>query len=420
MRRLTVLALCCALLPLEAALAGGFDTPIMYTARHMGMGGAAIGYVDDPSALFHNPAGLAHTRFVDVTLDFSPLIGGLKTSPAYSGQNVDSNLTFAPFFLGAAAVRVTDFLVLGVGVYPVASSGASYDYTNDKGVKTFDETRIAFFEVAPGLAVNLPFGFKLGAAWRATILQFQRVQHNPDSDVPGMFDMDMLGASYAGYRVGLEWSNEPFRSKDDPFRISAGLVFRSKTETTVEADTSTLVLQKWGKTSMPFVLPAKIGAGVKAAFGSLAAALDVEYGFYSQNDSVGIKAEKLDAVEGDEPFVLPNYYMWQDAITLRVGVEYTFVNEMKARVGYVMDGKTGNENYPSAFGTPPVATHSLTAGFGMKPAEFLELNVAYAYRFGSTTVGSAEEGSEQCLACSKPGEYSIGLHGFYLDAGLRF
>ena len=42
----------------SSAHAAGFDTPLMYTARHQAMGGTAIGYVDDPSAAYHNPAGL--------------------------------------------------------------------------------------------------------------------------------------------------------------------------------------------------------------------------------------------------------------------------------------------------------------------------------------------------------------------------
>ena len=63
------------------AHAGGFDTPILYSARHMGMGGTAIGYVYDPSALFHNPAGLAHTDFIAITGDFTPLIGNITSSP---------------------------------------------------------------------------------------------------------------------------------------------------------------------------------------------------------------------------------------------------------------------------------------------------------------------------------------------------
>ena len=53
-----------------AAWAGGYDTPMLYSARHMGMGGTAISGVNDASALFHNPAGMArldappHARFL--------------------------------------------------------------------------------------------------------------------------------------------------------------------------------------------------------------------------------------------------------------------------------------------------------------------------------------------------------------------
>src|SRR5688572_4305347 len=59
-----------ALLYPAAARAGGYDTPMLYSARHIGMGGTAIGYVSDPSALFHNPAGLAQTGRFSVLGDF--------------------------------------------------------------------------------------------------------------------------------------------------------------------------------------------------------------------------------------------------------------------------------------------------------------------------------------------------------------
>src|SRR5690349_7273477 len=85
--------------------AGGFDTPILYTARHLGMGGTAIGYVDDPSAVFHNPAGLRGVKGFAFVADFSLLLGTLQASPdsAASARNVESELTVAPFFLLGAA-----------------------------------------------------------------------------------------------------------------------------------------------------------------------------------------------------------------------------------------------------------------------------------------------------------------------------
>ena len=75
MRRPFVLgiALLCALLWSRTASAGGFDTPMLYSAEHMGMGGVAVSFVDDPSALFHNPAGLARAPRLSVLADFSGL-----------------------------------------------------------------------------------------------------------------------------------------------------------------------------------------------------------------------------------------------------------------------------------------------------------------------------------------------------------
>src|ERR1041384_4302541 len=66
----------------RVAHAGGYDTPMLYSARHMGMGGAAVGYVRDPSALFHNPAGLAQVGRVSVLGDFSLLVGDIHGSPS--------------------------------------------------------------------------------------------------------------------------------------------------------------------------------------------------------------------------------------------------------------------------------------------------------------------------------------------------
>src|SRR5436190_18218987 len=85
----------------RVARAGGYDTPMLYSARHMGMGGTAIGYVDDPSALFHNPAGLGHTRTLGLIADFSLLLAKVLSSPTMvsTSKDIDSNQTVAPLFL---------------------------------------------------------------------------------------------------------------------------------------------------------------------------------------------------------------------------------------------------------------------------------------------------------------------------------
>src|SRR5438477_8429179 len=93
-----LLAASTALLP-AAARAGGYDTPMLYSARHMGMGGTAIGYVDEASAIFHNPAGLGHVGKLSLTGDVSLLLAKVRSTPSFLNQDVQSQQTVAPLFL---------------------------------------------------------------------------------------------------------------------------------------------------------------------------------------------------------------------------------------------------------------------------------------------------------------------------------
>src|SRR5689334_16096925 len=106
-----------------AVHAAGYDTPILYSARHQGMGGTAIGYVDDPSATFHNPAGLSGVKGLSLLLDLSLILGEVEASPDRGATSITSEPVLAPFFLAAAAARVHDWVTIGVGFFPVASGG---------------------------------------------------------------------------------------------------------------------------------------------------------------------------------------------------------------------------------------------------------------------------------------------------------
>src|SRR5262245_39701024 len=88
-----------------AVHAAGYDTPILYSARHQAMGGTAIGYVDDPSATFHNPAGLAGVRGLSLLGDLSLILGKVQSTPERVVPSIESEPVLAPFFLLAAAYR---------------------------------------------------------------------------------------------------------------------------------------------------------------------------------------------------------------------------------------------------------------------------------------------------------------------------
>jgi long-subunit fatty acid transport protein len=191
-------------------------------------------------------------------------------------------------------------------------------------------------------------------------------------------------------------------------------VFRNKIEVDATADEGTALGQEATDPELTFVLPAKMGFGTRFDYDAFGAAVDFEYGFFSQN-----KAEPLRGTIDGEPGEVSNAFFWNDAVTLRVGAEYRLGQEhnIPVRLGYIFDAQVSNEAYPTAFGTPPTPTNTLTGGVGFAWDAY-RINLAYAYRFGSTTVSEDDLApAAECRFCGVEGDYAIRTHGLYFDIG---
>lgn len=429
-RSIVILVALTSLLVTASASAGGYDTPILYSARHMGMGGTAQGYVNDPSALFHNPAGLANVKNISVLGDFSLVLGSLKSSPstltAVNDANPESELTVAPFFLVGGAFRVHENITLGAAVYPVASAGGLYK-TDGLAGNLEDETKLVFIEAAPGIAVNLPYGINLGASYRITYASLDR---RIESGTATSVDIALKGFNFASFRLGAQWNVIEQEKPEAGWayrRLSFGLMYRHKTEVDLKADSGVVFNSDASDLSTTFILPSRVIFGTRGDWGRLGGAVDLEVGFNSQNDASIISGTCAEAggctggFASGEKVNFSSVFDWKDALTLRTGLEYRWLDEsqLKTRVGYIFDGTTASKAYPTGFGTPPSPTHSFTLGCGYDFGA-LEANVAYAYRFGGTTVTAGDIGSRTCEFCGKPGEYDIQMHGIYADVSYDF
>ena len=405
--------MCCALAPAPAK-AAGFDTPILYSARHQAMGGTAIAYVNDPSAGFHNPAGLQGVKGLALLGDLSLILGKVRATPEISADgedNLESNVVTAPFFLLGGAYRLKPWLTLGLAGFPVASGGAEYEYTV-RGSPTIDSTEIVFFEVTPMLSLNvpkdaiLPGRLALGAGYRASIVTFQRLK-GPRDD-PTFLNLDLTGTDFSGFRVGLQY--QPI----EPLKL--GVVFRNKVVVTAKADTATAFTLPARDASLDFTLPAKVGFGIRADGARLGVATDVELAFQSQNQRPPLKG-KLGG--SDTEAAVPNVFDWEDGITWRLGLEYRFgrAKEWPLRIGYIFDSIVTNPSFPSAFGTPPAPTRTFTAGLGYV-REHWQVNIAASRRFGQTRVHAEGLDPMACRFCGYAGQYEITMTGLYVDASV--
>lgn len=413
MHRLARIPLIASTVALGAtAHAGGYDTPILYSAEHMGLGGAAIAYVDDPSAMFHNPAGLLGSKGLTLMANLTLVTGYIQSSPSDLNTNEESESLLALAPLIGASYNLNNVVAFGLAFYPVASAGAEYLYKDAANVDVENSTAVRFLEISPGLAFKIPgTGLSIGAGYRIQSVSLDRYLGPEDKSAGSpTFDVAMSGMNFTGFRVGLQWQPIP--------ELQLGLVYRSLTRATIE-DKKGTVLTSATNIETEFTLPAKMGFGVRANLDPIALVLDVEYGFYSQNVTNEFVA--------DPALVLPivNVSRWKDAVTVRAGVEYGVEDRWFFRGGFLYDGQVSQENFPSAFGTPPTSTTTITAGFGYKCTDTWKMNVAVAHRFGSTEVDRKTTDSEgnalpSCIPCSASGDYSLSMTAFYLDFAYSF
>jgi long-subunit fatty acid transport protein len=420
----SLLAAMTALLPV-AARAGGYDTPMLYSARHMGMGGTAIGFVDDPSAMFHNPAGLGHTQQLGLTADFSLLLAKVHASPSIlpGAQDIDSKQTVAPLFLLGGAYRLKKWVTVGLGIFPIASAGATYRYQS--GTSTIENrTRLVFLEATPGVAFNLPGRVRLGAGYRITYVSLERYQGIPsDPATTPVLDFDMTGLNWAGFRVGAQWTATDW--------LQLGAVYRHRISTEISNTHGTALLMPFTDIKTTFRLPSKLGGGARFDLGPVGLAVDGEYLFNEENDAYALEGKSVPTASApmSTAYQAPNVFDWKNEVTVRVGGEYRLLRtaegrrRLSLRAGYVYDGKTTNALYPSAFGTPPGPTHVFTGGAGWNGGRW-QVNAAFARRQGSGAVTAKDvmDRPRTCVFCGDAGKdpYRIGINGFYVDFGYGF
>lgn len=405
--------------------AGGYDTPMLYSARHIGMGGTAISYVNDGSALFHNPAGLGLIKRLSFIADFSLLLAKTHATLDTDGflKDRDSELTVAPVFLLGAGYRVNPWLTLGFGVYPVASAGATYRYPVG-GLTAENRTRLVFIEASPGVALNLPHHIRLGLGYRITYVSLERFQGVPDSTLSPGLDFNMTGNNFVGLRAGAQWTPTNW--------LQLGATYRHRTKTTVTNGQGIALRKTFTDIETAFVLPSKLGMGARGDIGAIGLAVDGEYIFANQNGAYALLGTPTPTADDPQPVrtAVPNVFQWRNAVTVRTGVEYRLFSSsvqtrpVALRAGYVFDGKTTNARYPSAFGTPPGPSHVFTVGAGHTVGR-LQLNLAFAHRRGSgrVTARDIEDPTNQpCAFCGGAGDddYSIRINGFYADVSYAF
>jgi long-chain fatty acid transport protein len=172
----------------------GLERPNVLGPRAIGLGGAFSAVADDPTAVWHNPAGTAIYGDNVVYLGGDLLLLGRSYTPSadsplgMAGQTGTVKENTAPAFVPIVGAT-TRFgfgrqppsrFALSVATYSIFGGAISFK-PSDVLMKGVQSTQITTYEVAPALAYQVTDALSLGAALRIGI---------------GSFDVDDLEATF--------------------------------------------------------------------------------------------------------------------------------------------------------------------------------------------------------------------------------
>jgi len=201
------------------AQAAGFAVDTQ-SARPMGMAAAVTGGIDDSSAIFYNPAGIANGKDLDAQIGITPIfpsniyepVGGGNSTNAITGAVVPPTI-----YVSTALLKP---LAFGLGLY--SPYGLALTWPNPwAGQYLVTHSELSTFFLNPTIALGLP-GLRIGLGVdivRGTV----KLNRNIDFSVvgqptPGAVELGG-GAWGAGWNIGVQ-------ADLVPDSLSLGLTYR--------------------------------------------------------------------------------------------------------------------------------------------------------------------------------------------------
>jgi long-chain fatty acid transport protein len=393
LRRLAGVLLVLALGLSAGARAGGFGRPNIVGSAAIGMGGAFAAIADDPSAIYHNPAGISLYPQTSILLDVGVVIPDrqyqpvdcsvtapdLKACPAGATTRRVEREMMTPTLMPAFAFSTRFGKAHGEGASRLAIGFASYlsqggaisfsdklSYVDRLGMRS---TQIALLELVPAVAYQASDFLAVGGGLRIGI---------------GLFDLDStavwgtpalesthLKASTVGVTAGgtLGVMVRPVRWLNLAFVYRTGM----KVPTSGSLDIlTTPAIHKSLNVDLPFPQQFTIGAAFKP-IDRLRLSVQLDWNNWSSFQKLVLRYP---------PTPAEVYLDFKDSWTAHVGGEYYFTDAIVARLGYALDTQaipdiSMERQYADAL------KHTINAGFGYVINKRFRVDAAFEYLFSA-------------------------------------
>ncbi len=414
-KKLFISTLLCLVLLAGAPLTQGAGFLIYeHGAAAMAMGGAFIGLANDPSAIFHNPAGIAWLEGTQISFGTTLITSSSSLSlpnwpdPAFQKYDQVKQLHYPPTFY--ITHKLSDKIVAGFGFFTPYGLGVKWPEDHPlKYIAISDDMKTFFFNPTLAFKVNDNFSVGFGVSYIYATLDFNLVEHadidlgfiglptEASVDIPLVLEASgkgwcyNAGALYKGenFSIGFNWRGG--FGKNGSFNIdfdgdlalgTPEVTIPSPYDQFVPPGTISQYIPSDGTAATSFNIPSIFGVG--AAFNlteSLILTADLHYIIWSCYDEfvveVGVDVP-IPGVEFKDKLLEEN---WKDSFVVRGGLEYQLNESLALRAGILFD------QTPQPVETmdpilPDANRWALTGGFGYKVGNFV-LDLAYQYEIFS-------------------------------------
>jgi long-chain fatty acid transport protein len=392
-------------------------------AAAQAMGGAFVAIANNPSAIFHNPAGIAFLKGTQISVGGTFIVpkGSLSLEnwpdPAYRSIKMADKTFFPPnFYLthtfnGKWAAVIGVFAPYGLGTkwpdpknFPLRYIGTSNDM-----VTIFVNPTVAYkisekFSIGAGVSyIHSTLSLELT---RLVSIDHPLYGHLWAGDVYAK--VDGAKGDAVGFNAGLLYKEKSFSLG---FNWRSGFKIKYKGDLTLDPVNVPAAFKAFvpteGEVATTFNFPNILGVG--AAFNlteKITCSADLHYYTWSTYKNYVIDINYT-GVPGTESETVTEE--WKDSIILRGGVQYQLNDSLALRLGILWDqspqpAKSADPNLPDA------NRIALTGGFGYKFGQFV-IDATYHYEmFSDRTSPNRDIYNFPVIGNLGEGTYSMTAH----------
>ncbi len=455
MKKSILLTVLCFLLFLGTSLLSHGSGFLIYEhgAAAMGMGGAFVALANNPTAIFHNPAGIAWLEGTQISFGTTLIRPqnslSLSNWPDPTYQNVDGESQWfypSSFYISH---KINDRVAAGFGFFSPYGLGTKWpkDYPL-KYIAYSDDMATFFFNPTLAYKVNENFSLGIGVSYIYATIDFKLVELEALNIGPliGMpFTVNSLvsipvsleasgsgwglnaGALYRGenFSIGFNWRSgfkidfEGDLDLENP-QVQILAPYDQLIPAGPVAQAMAQIIPSEGDASTSFKFPHILGVG--AAFNlseSLILSADIHYILWSSFDRYVVGVDVPIAVPGFEFSDKEVDEDWEDSFIFRGGIQYQMNENLALRAGIFYD-QTPQPVESMDPVLPDASRWGFTGGIGYSAGNF-SIDVAYQYEpFDKRTSPNRNIPIYMASGVNLgEGTYSTNAHLFGISLGFR-